>query len=231
MYLEAFFDLLPYLTLNIKMKHLYIFSGLGVDERVFKYLDFTGFNVTFINWIKPVPTESIEHYAKRLTTQIRTERPVLIGLSFGGMMAIEAAKLISTEKIILIASAKTYTEIPFYFRWVGYLKLHKIVPTQLLKYPSFINYWFFGVKNKTHKALLAEILKDLDTDFLKWAIDKIVCWKNQTIHSNIIHIHGNNDHLLPLRFVNCNYIVNEGGHFMTVTKANEISQLLHKCLS
>lgn len=213
------------------MKHLYIFSGLGVDQRVFKYLDFTGFNVTFINWIKPTPTESIEDYAKRLTTQIHTKKPVLIGLSFGGMMAVEVAKLISTQRIILIASAKTYTEIPFYFRWLGYLKMHKIIPTQLLKYPSFINYWFFGVKNKVHKALLAEILNDLNIDFLKSAIDKIVCWQNQTMHSNTIHVHGNNDQILPLRFVNCNYIVNGGGHFMTVDKAKQLSQLLHKILS
>ncbi|MFD2521689.1 alpha/beta hydrolase [Emticicia soli] len=213
------------------MKNLYIFSGLGVDQRVFKYLDFTGFNVTFINWIKPTPTESIEDYAKRLTTQIYTKKPVLIGLSFGGMMAVEVAKLISTQRIILIASAKTYTEIPFYFRWLGYLKMHKIIPTQLLKYPGFINYWFFGVKNKVHKALLAEILNDLDTDFLKWAIDKIVCWQNQTMHSNTIHIHCNNDHILPLRYINCNYIVSKGGHFMTVDKAKQISQLLHKILS
>lgn len=113
------------------MKHLYIFSGLGVDERVSKNIDFTGFNVTFINWIKPIPTENIEDYAKRLTTQIHTEKPVLIGLSFGGMMAVEVAKLISTQRIILIASAKTYTEIPFYFRWLGYLKMHKIIPTQI----------------------------------------------------------------------------------------------------
>jgi len=213
------------------MKHLYIFSGLGVDERVFKDLDFTGFNITFITWIKPEINESMGGYAKRLTGQIHTKNPILVGLSFGGMMATEVAKLIPVEKIILIASAKIYKEIPFYFRLGGHLKLHKALPAQLLKCPNFISYWFFGVKNKEHKALLAEILNDLDTDFLKWAIDKIVCWKNQKIHSNIIHIHGDNDYILPLRYINCNYIVNGGGHFMTVDKAKQLSQLLHKILS
>lgn len=28
------------------MKKLYIFSGLGADRRVFKYLDFSGYDVT-----------------------------------------------------------------------------------------------------------------------------------------------------------------------------------------
>lgn len=213
------------------MKHIYIFSGLGVDERVFKYLDFTGFNVTFIKWIKPNRDESIEEYAKKLTAQITTKNPILIGLSFGGMMAMEVAKYLKTEKIILLASAKIYKEIPFYYRWVGYLQLHKILPAKLLKQHSFLSDWFFGIEEKEHKRLLSEVLCDLDIDFLKWAIDKIVCWKNQTIHPNTIHIHGDNDRILTLRFVNPDFIIKGGGHFMTVNKAKELSEILQATLA
>ncbi len=213
------------------MKHIYIFSGLGVDERVFKYLDFTGFDVTFIEWIKPDAKESIEDYAKRLTAQIATKNPILIGLSFGGMMAIEMAKFISTEKIILIASAKNYIEIPFYYRWAGYLRLHRILPIAFLKYHNFIIDWVFGIKAKEHREMFAEILNDLDTDFLKWAIDKILSWKNEVIHPNTIHIHGANDRVLPNHFVNPDIVIKGGGHFMTVNKAKEITELLLTFLS
>ena len=85
------------------MKRIYVFSGLGADERVFKYLDFPGYEPVFIRWLQPTKEEAIEHYSKRLTEQIGTSRPVLIGLSFGGIIAIEVAKVIDTEKIILIA--------------------------------------------------------------------------------------------------------------------------------
>jgi pimeloyl-ACP methyl ester carboxylesterase len=144
------------------MEHLYIFSGLGVDERVFKYLDFTGFDTTFIQWIKPDVHENIEDYAKRLITQISTKSPILIGLSFGGMMAMEVAKHLQTEKIILIASAKTNKEIPFYYRWAGYLKLHKLLPAKLLKQHTFLSDWFFGIEAKEDKRMFAEILNDLE---------------------------------------------------------------------
>lgn len=213
------------------MKHIYIFSGLGVDERVFKYLDFTGFDVTFIKWIKPNVNENIEEYAKRLSAQVTTQNPILIGLSFGGMMATEVAKDLKAEKIILLASTKTYKEIPFYYRFAGYLKLHKIIPGKLLKQHTFMSDTFFGIKAKEHKEMLAEILKDLDGDFLKWAIDKIVCWKNQTIHPNIIHIHGDNDRILPLQFVNPDIVIKGGGHFMTVNKAKEVSEILRTTLA
>lgn len=212
------------------MKQIYIFSGLGVDKRVFQFLDFTGFEVTFIKWIKPDVNESIEAYAKRLATQITARTPILIGLSFGGMVATEVAKFVSTEKVILIASAKTYREVPIYYRWAGYLKLHKLLPTTLLKQHTFVSNWAFGIESEADKILLEEILKDLDEDFLKWAIDKIMCWKNTAIHPGTVHIHGDNDHILPLHFANANLIVKGGGHFMTVNKAKEITKLLRSLL-
>lgn len=50
-------------------------------------------------------------YAKRLSLQITDEQPILIGLSFGGMMAMELAKIIKVQKIVLLASAKSANEL------------------------------------------------------------------------------------------------------------------------
>lgn len=208
------------------MKDIYIFSGLGADKRVFKYMDFSGFNTTFIEWVRPNKNESIHDYAKRLTQQITTSRPTLIGISFGGIMATEVAKLIPTEKIILIASAQTKHEIPFYYRLAGQLKIHKLLPAGILKNSNFLSNWFFGTKTKLDKELLKEILKDTDTEFLKWAIDRIVTWQNTTSHNNVKHIHGTNDKVLPIRNVNVDLQVFNGGHFMTVNKADELSKLV-----
>ncbi|WP_221394889.1 hypothetical protein [Dyadobacter sp. NIV53] len=94
-------------------KEIYIFSGLGADERVFQRLDFSESSAIFIKWIIPLNNETIEHYATRLLDQIHTTQPVLIGLSFGGIMAVEVAKQIDTEKIILIASAKIKKKFHF----------------------------------------------------------------------------------------------------------------------
>ena len=67
------------------MKHLFLFSGLGADHRVFQFLDLSGFKVTYIKWLEPLARETMQQYAARLTAQIDVERPVLVGLSFGGM--------------------------------------------------------------------------------------------------------------------------------------------------
>jgi len=210
------------------MKNVYIFSGLGADKRVFQKMDFSEFNTTFVDWILPNKNESIESYAKKLTDQIKHEKPILIGLSFGGIVATEIAKIIEVEKIILIASAKTKSEIPIYYRIAGKLKLHKLLPAKLLKMPNFFSYWFFGTENRNDKKMLAEILKDTDENFLKWAIDKIVNWKSKIAHRNLIHIHGTADRILPIYFVNCQIKVKNGGHFMTLNKAKELSEIVKR---
>jgi pimeloyl-ACP methyl ester carboxylesterase len=211
-------------------KELYIFSGLGADERVFQQLDFSGFSTTFIKWIVPQDKETIENYAIRLLDQITTTKPTLIGLSFGGLMAVEVAKQIETEKIFLISSAKTKREIPFYYRFAGQLGLHKLLPTRLLKSSNFITNWFFGTTSTFDKQLLKQILIDTDPTFLKWAIDKVTRWKNQTQTKNIFHIHGTSDRILPFKFVTCNSTIKNGGHLITLNKASEINNILRQQL-
>lgn len=212
-------------------KHLYIFSGLGADERVFEKLDFSGFSVTFIKWIIPFKEESIEQYATGLLQQVTTANPILIGLSFGGLIAVEAAKQIETEKVVLIASAKSKNEIPFYYRFAGAIRLHKVVPAGLLKRSSSITNWFFGARSDFEKKLLKQILEDTDPVFLNWAIDKIVRWSNQTPVKNIFHLHGTSDRILPVAFVNCDITIKKGGHFMTLNKVAEINNILQKQLA
>lgn len=211
-------------------KELYIFSGLGADERVFQRLDFFGFSTTFIKWTVPQESDTIEQYATQLLDQITTTKPTLIGLSFGGLIAVEVAKQIDTEKVILIASAKTKNEIPFYFRFAGQLRLHKLLPTRLLKSSNFITNWFFGTSSIFDKQLLKQILIDTDPTFLKWAIDKVARWTNQTQIKNIFHIHGTSDRILPISFVNCSSTVNNGGHLMTLNKSDELSTILRQML-
>jgi len=213
------------------MKNVYIFSGLGADKRVFQKMDFSEYNTTFVNWILPNKTENIESYAKKLIEQIKHEKPILIGLSFGGIIATEVAKIIETEKIILIASAKTKSEIPNYYRIAGKLKLHKLLPTKLMKIPNFFSFWFFGTENGNDKKILSEILKDTDENFLKWAIDKIVNWKNEIEHKNLIHIHGTADRILPINIVNCQIKVKNGGHFMTLNKAEQLNEIVKREIS
>ncbi|SHE91379.1 alpha/beta hydrolase [Dysgonomonas macrotermitis] len=207
-------------------KNIYIFSGLGADERAFSHLDFSSYNVHFIKWIPVEKDDSLERYAMRLLSQIEGTKPVLIGLSFGGIMAIEVAKQIEAGKVIIISSAKNKNEIPFYYRFIGKLNLHKLIPSRIfLKSNRIINY-IFGITSTSDQQLFKQILLDTNPLFLKWAIDKIIKWKNTYLLSNLYHIHGENDKILPYYFINANYAVKDGGHLMIISKHKEVWETL-----
>jgi hypothetical protein len=42
-------------------KHLYLFSGLGADKRVFEYLDLKAYDTTCIEWLPPGEDETIAY--------------------------------------------------------------------------------------------------------------------------------------------------------------------------
>ncbi|WP_312418415.1 alpha/beta hydrolase [Epilithonimonas sp.] len=208
------------------MNKIYVFSGLGVDKRVYDNIDFGTLDVEFINWIEPLKNESLENYAFRISEKITCDNPILIGLSFGGMLAVEISKIINVKKIILIASAKNKFELPFVFKLSGKLKLNQLLPNSILKRQNFILNWLFGIETSKEKQLLKSILQDTDTNFLKWAINEILNWKNKIYPENCIHIHGNKDRIIPIKNVKADFVIENGGHFMTVNKAKEIENII-----
>lgn len=212
-------------------KEIYIISGLGADERVLEKLSYGEYIPTYIHWIKPLVGEKLGGYIKRLSSQIRASNPIIVGLSFGGIVAVELSKLYPSSKLILLASAKTKYEIPYYLRMAAVLRLHKLLPSKIFSNSNKITEWLFGIKQKEEKKLLKNILEETDIDFMAWAIDQILSWKNTIVPFNFYHIHGDTDRILPLRFINCNYIIKNGGHFMTMNKYEEINQILRKVLT
>jgi len=209
--------------------NIYCISGLGADKRAFKYLNIK-YNLIHIEWLKPTKNESISNYSIRLAEQINRVEPfILIGLSFGGVVACEMAKFLNPKKVILLSSITNKQHLPLIFSVIGSIGIHKIIPASWMNPPMSLAYWFFGVKKKEKKQLLKEILDDTDQDFLKWAIGRLLSDEEIVAPDNLIRIHGTNDKLLPLRGDNA-IKIEDGGHFMIIEQAAEVSEELNKIL-
>lgn len=201
---------------------LYLIGGLGADERVFKYLSLNC-KVRVIKWIAPRYREALNEYVARLLPQIDTsEKFSLLGVSFGGLISLELAQLIAPEKVILISSVANSNQLPFRYRILGKLGLLNLLPTAMLKPPSFLLAYLFGAQNK---ELLKQIIRDTDPTFISWALNSLINWTYDQRPENIIRIHGSADRLIPLKG-KC-IELKGGGHFMIVDKAEELSELLN----
>jgi pimeloyl-ACP methyl ester carboxylesterase len=208
------------------LKKVYFISGLGANRRAFDFLDLSFCEPVFIEWIKPLPKETLEHYAVRLKEGITDPNPVVVGVSFGGMLATEMAKRDPSLKAILISSSKTAAEFPAYLRVGKYLPVYKWLPPKMVKAAGRLSKNIVGPKGKEEKKVFMQILKDTDHTFTNWATEAILKWSNKEVPQNVIHIHGDADRLLPYRLVKCNHRIKGGTHLMIFDKAKELSVLL-----
>ncbi len=213
------------------MKNLYCIAGLGADKDVFQYLDLSFIKPVFVEWLPPLENETLQHYAMRLKEKyIHDAEPVIFGLSLGGMIAVEIAKSIPSAKAIIISSAKTTYEIPFYWKAFKYVPVYKILPEWSLRQISIVRHFFLGARKPAAKNYVKQVAEHADAKFYRWAVGGILTWENKTVPSNIIHIHGTNDKLLPYKFVKADIPVNSGGHLMIIENAEEISRLIKRLL-
>jgi hypothetical protein len=130
--------------------NIYLISGLGADKRVFSKLVFSASHVIkHIAWISPISNEDLSSYARRLSMQINEAEPFcLVGVSFGGMIAVELNKVMKPLQTIIIFSASTNAQIPWYYKIVGRFKIYTLVPIRILKAPTALTFWFFGTKTE-----------------------------------------------------------------------------------
>ncbi|HEY6953910.1 MAG TPA: alpha/beta hydrolase, partial [Flavisolibacter sp.] len=85
-------------------QNIYCISGLGADEKAFERLEVRGCALQHINTLPPIENESLSAYAARMFEQVKEENPIILGISFGGMIAIEMAKQSAIQKLILVST-------------------------------------------------------------------------------------------------------------------------------
>jgi pimeloyl-ACP methyl ester carboxylesterase len=209
---------------------IYGISGLGADERVYQELNIFLVNkIIPLPWLQPKKNELLKDYLLRFKNQINeSEEFVLVGVSFGGMVAVELSKYSSPSQTIIISSNATKSELPKLFRLFRYINVIPLLPNRFLKPPMFLSNWVFGIKSPQYKTLLKQVIADTDVMFLRWAIKQIINWKNTIVPEKLIRIHGTADRLLKMNKKEETIIIKNGGHFMIIENAEEVAKHIER---
>ena len=210
----------------------YFISGLGADKKVFLKIKLpAAYESVYLDWIPPQKNESLCNYARRFSSLIKNDDAfILIGLSFGGMLASEIARLRRPMKTIIISSLASSNELPWYFKQAGKIGLHKAVPMTFLKAGTVIKN-IMGVASKEDKAIIYNYAKYADPDLVRWSLHAIVNWDQPDRLPGIVHLHGSNDRMLPLKYTHPDFVIKGGGHLMIFNKADEVNKILNDVLS
>lgn len=210
---------------------IYCLSGIGADDRIFAKLSIPGYELVHLAWIKPERYETLPHYALRIAKLIDEPNPIILGLSFGGMLCTEIAKAIPVKKAFLISSAKTKLELPKLNRAVLGLIRSQILPPFVYSIPNRYICKIFGAETPDEMRLLNGIISDADGAFVKWASGAIIDWHNEVVPPGIVHIHGTNDKVLLSATSKPDYWIEGGTHLMVYSRAGEVSAIIASELS
>ncbi len=214
--------------------HIYFVPGLAASSKIFEYLKLPNetFELHFLEWLMPLSeNEKIEDYAKRMAQLVREENPVLIGVSFGGIMVQEMSKHLNAKKVILISSVKNRNELPKRLKVIQKTWVYKLFPSKSINNIEDFSKYAFGDFAKKRVKLYKEYLSVRNSNYLNWAIYNVLHWKQKKTLKNIIHIHGTEDHVFPIKHIKNCITIDKGTHVMILNKANTISKIITQVLN
>jgi pimeloyl-ACP methyl ester carboxylesterase len=210
------------------MSRVYLIAGLGADTRVYNNISLSDeHEVIPIDWIEPDLSDTITTYAQQLVYHYNIKpNSVLIGNSLGGVIAVEIAKFMPVEKVILVSSIKTSSEAPWYFNAFRTLTIYKLIPGKVFNSMGGLVKPVFGHMSAEDSWLFGDMLKKSSPVFMKWAMYAILNWKNDVIPPNLYHITGDKDLVFDHKRIKEATIIKDGTHIMIFDKAKEINKLL-----
>ncbi|MDP3353800.1 MAG: alpha/beta hydrolase [Flavobacteriaceae bacterium] len=209
--------------------HLYFVPGLAASSKIFEHLTFPShYEIHYLEWIDPIKNESIESYAKRLSALVLHQNPVLIGVSFGGIIVQEMKKCLQPQKTIIVSSIKTKFEHSYLSRLAKSSKIYRLFPFLVNHALEFSLRLVFGKRATERIGLYNLYLSKRDYNYLQWSLSNVLNWKRENADPEIVHIHGNKDEVFPIKYIKNCIIVENGRHIMILNKSKTISQLIQQ---
>ena len=215
--------------MKIPKIHIYFVPGLAASPKIFEYLQFPKekYELHYLEWLLPLfKKETIEDYAKRMAKLVSEDNPVLVGVSFGGIMVQEMSKHLNPKKIVIISSVKSKHELPKRFKAIQFTKAYKLIPAKTITNIEQLSVYAFGDFAKKRVKLYREYLSVRNEKYLAWAIYNVLNWQQTIPIKNTLHIHGVDDGVFPIKHIKNCITIDKGTHVMILNKAKLISKII-----
>ena len=208
--------------------HVYFMPGMAANPSIFKHIRLPEdqFEQHLLEWFVPDKDMSLSDYALKMTASIKHENPILLGVSFGGILVQEMASHIAVKKVIVVSSVTDKSQLPKRMLFAKYTKIHKLLPTGLVNNVELLAKYAFGETVPKRLELYEEYLSIKDKYYLDWSIDQIVNWKQSYCPECIVHIHGEKDNVFPIGNIKNCIPVKNGTHTMIIHRAKWFNENL-----
>lgn len=218
-----------------------ILPGMGGDHRMCDLLlPLPGRCVTvdYISWNR---NESVHDYALRFMRTLEEEHVLdasrlrcIVGISLGGAIAEEiAAQMQKPPHLILIGSFLSTYELAWYAR-LFVRRVAAILPSTIYRAAGRILPFFMRRISRVPEsdlALLQDMYNHTPPRFLPRACAALARWPGSDPMNNVIRIHGEDDHIIPLRAQSkVDFRVKGAKHLVSISHIHEVRAILTNVL-
>lgn len=213
--------------------HVYCMPGLAANPTIFENIRLPKekYEIHWLSWLLPGPRESLKSYASRIAAGIVHDNPVLLGVSFGGVIVQEVAEMIRSRRVIIISSVKTCQELPRRMRFSRSTGIFRFFPTSLVEYVHVLQHVAVGDFARKRLQLYQKYLSITDTGYLDWALEQMICFDRKEQLRGLVHIHGDKDLIFPYKYIKGCITVPGGTHVMIVNRFRWFNQHLDEIIT
>ncbi len=185
---------------------LVLLPGVGADHRQWQPQKQAFPGLVVPQWIPPLPGDSLPMYSRRFGEVLPDFGPMVLGgSSFGGMVAMEMARIVRPKAVILIGSCWSRKSIN---RAVLFLRpVLRHIPRWGIKVSqplAPLGVRTFRNLSPEHRHLCATMFKEANPEFIRWAISAILAWEpTPPTDIPVFHIHGGRDRMIRAAKVLC----------------------------
>lgn len=217
---------------------LILLPGLATHPRVLApQIEAFGDSLYVPLWLQPQRHESLPDYAERFAEMLRPalddgRELFLGGVSFGGMVAYEMARILRPRAVLLVASCRTGDAIP---AWMAAIeRLSVLVPNPVLTVARpLAGRLLAGIERLQgpDRQVLLDIIARADPQLIRWSARACTHWRSSSRLPDdmpVFHLHGDRDWIIPRRRVDPADTIAGGRHLIHLSHAAEVNAWLRK---
>ncbi|MDE2293128.1 MAG: alpha/beta hydrolase [Elusimicrobia bacterium] len=205
------------------MTRLVLFTGMGADRRLTDPVRPAGADFVNPDHLEPEPGELLPAYAARCADAAGLRPGDFVGgVSFGGMVAAEAARQRPVKGLVLLGSTIHPERLPVTYRWFEHIG--PVLPDVLLRvrrWGPFIR-TRFGPLSDEGVALLQDMVDVCPPSRIRAFGRMIVRWRGPSAFAcPVLSVHGDRDRVIPPFAAEKGLMLKGAGHCFTLTHAAE----------
>lgn len=204
---------MPNAAMELEDRTIYLLPGMTPEYPIFSRLTPLLPESEIVTYLPPRPRESLGSYCVRMAEHM-TADAVLVGVSFGGIVALEISRVLKPRGCILISSIRDPRQLPPWFRVLG-----RIDPRTMSALIEMVGKLASVLPKKlsTRSVLRLRKLYGESGAWHRWATSLVLGWRPKPFDFPIMQIHGDRDYTFPIRYVSADVCIKGAAHSLLVT--------------